>query len=310
MKVLRKKFAVMTCALGASLFLAGAATAASDANNDLLASIGKQTLTKADLEAQVKGMPPQLQMALMRNPALKERLLERWVQMTLMSMEAQREGMDKKPDVKRRIQDMTNAVLAQEYMEVKVKDKVKVTDAEMKKYYDSHKDEFKKPETVTARHILVRVAPGADKEAWNKALDKAKVIEAKLKKGADFAKLAEEYSDDPGSKQKGGELGAFTKGRMVPEFEKVAFSLKKGEISGPVKTNFGYHIIQVTDKSPASQQSFEEAKNGLQQKMLREKQQKYMDELMAKLKKKYDVKEYPEHLDAAMPGDAVHQSVH
>ena len=311
MKKIRKSFVAMACALGASAVLAGAGSViASSGKDDVLATIGRQTLTTSDLDAQIKGMPPQLQMALLRNPSLKERLLERWVQMTLMSMEAQKEGMDKKPDVKKRIKEMTDAVLAQEYMTEKVKDKVSVTDAEMKKYYDEHKDEFKNPETVTARHILIRVQSGADKSAWDKALDKAKSIEKKLKKGADFAKLAKEFSDDPGSKQKGGDLGPFTKGRMVPEFEKAAFSLKKGEISAPVKTNFGYHIIQVTDKKAASQKTFEEAKAGLKRKLEKEKQQKFMEDLMARLKKQYKVKEYPEHLKSAMPKDAVHQGMH
>ncbi|MBA2874803.1 peptidylprolyl isomerase [Thermaerobacillus caldiproteolyticus] len=107
---------------------------------------------------------------------------------------------------------------------------IKVTEKELKKYYDEYKPK------IRASHILVK-----DEKT-------AKEIKEKLDKGEDFAKLAKEYSQDPGSAQKGGDLGWFGPGKMVKEFEDAAYSLKVGEISQPVKTEFGYHIIKVTDK--------------------------------------------------------------
>jgi foldase protein PrsA len=116
---------------------------------------------------------------------------------------------------------------------------VKISEDEIKKYFDQNKDQLNEPEQVRASHILVDT------------LDEANQVEARLKKGEDFAKVAKEVSKDPGSASKGGDLGYFTRGKMVPEFEQAAFSLKVGEISAPVKTQFGYHIIKVTDHKAA-----------------------------------------------------------
>lgn len=310
MKLSKKRELIVALAFSMSVLVVGAdCVKASGDENKVIASVGKNNLTIKDLDMQIQGMPPQLQMALARNPALKERLLERWVQMTLMSLEAEKEGLDKKTDVQKRIKDMKNALLAQEYMNIHVKNNTEVTDEDLKKYYNENKDKFKNPESVKARHILVKVAAGADDAAWKAALKKINDVKKKLKKGEDFAKLAKEYSDDPGSKQKGGDLGYFTKGRMVPEFEKAAFSMKKGEISDPVKTNFGYHLIEVTDKKAASQKPFEEAKSGIKRTLTQEKQQKVMDDLMAKLKKKYKVTEHPELLKSALPNDDIHKNL-
>ena len=259
-------------------------------NGKVLAQVGKYKLTLKEFNDQIKSLPPQLQMAVQRNPQLKKQLLDRWVQLTLMALEARKENLQAKPNVKKRIEEMTNALLAQEYMMENISEKAKVTDQELKDYYEKHKSEFTQPEQVRARHILIKVPAGADKKKWEEARKKALEIRAKLLKGESFSKLAEKYSDDPGSKARGGDLGYFGKGRMVPEFEKAAFSLKKGEISQPVKTTFGYHIIKVEDKKPARQRSFKEVEQQIRQKLLRQKQMKLRDELIAKLKKKFPVK--------------------
>ena len=142
---------------------------------------------------------------------------------------------------------------------------VKVTNEELKKYYDEYKPKVK------ASHILV------DDEKT------AKEIKAKLEKGEDFAKLAKEYSKDTGSAQNGGDLGWFGPGKMVEEFEKAAYALNKGEISEPVKTQFGYHIIKVTDKE--EKKSFDEMKEQIEyevkkSKLDASKVQSKLDQLM------------------------------
>ncbi len=281
-------------------------------NDTILAQVGKYKLTVKDFNDQIRSLPPQLQMALMRNPSLKEQLLDRWVQITLLAQEARAKGLDKRADVQKRIEDITNAVLAQEYMRREMGTTAKVTDAEAKKYYEAHKADFKEPEAVKARHILIKVPSGADKKTWEAARKKAEDIRNRLEKGADFSKLAKKYSDDPGTKNKGGELGFFPKGRMVPGFEKAAFSLKPGEISNPVKTTFGYHIIQVQEKRPASQKKFAAVEAQIRQKLMREKEKQYNDELMKRLKAKYKVTinkealtkeiENSHHGSMAMPG--------
>ncbi|MFC7372865.1 peptidylprolyl isomerase [Fictibacillus iocasae] len=146
---------------------------------------------------------------------------------------------------------------------------VKVSDEEAKKVFEE-----KYKTEVKASHILV------DDEKT------AKEVKAKLDKGGDFAKLAEEYSKDPGSKTKGGDLGFFGKGAMVPAFDKAAFSLEKGKISEPVKSDYGYHIIKVEDKR---ENKFEDKKEEIK-KELKQQKAKPIQEIVDKLRKKADVK--------------------
>ncbi|MDN4526951.1 peptidylprolyl isomerase [Fictibacillus fluitans] len=148
-------------------------------------------------------------------------------------------------------------------------DGVKVSDQEMQKVFN---DKYK--EEVKASHILVDDKKTADE------------VKAKLDKGGDFAKLADQYSKDPGSKSKGGELGYFGKGQMVPEFDKVAFKLKPGQVSDPIKTQFGYHIIKVEDKKT---NKFEDKKKQIKEELQQQKA-KSTDEVISKLQKDADIK--------------------
>jgi peptidyl-prolyl cis-trans isomerase D len=143
-----------------------------------------------------------------------------------------------------------------------------VTDAQIKEYYDTHKDEFEHPEEVKAAHILIRPKT-QDEAGWKAAAAKAQEVYKKaVAPGADFAALAREYSEDPGSKATGGDLGWFPRGRMVKEFEDAVFALKKGEISHPVRSQFGYHIIKLEDRRPAGEKPLDEATDEIRQKLL------------------------------------------
>ena len=143
------------------------------------------------------------------------------------------------------------------WMEEKVKGKVDVSDAEAESFYKENPDQFKQPEEVRASHILVKVAEtaaDADKQAATKILER-------VKKGEDFGKLATELSEDPSAKSNAGDLNFFPREQMVPEFSEAAFKLKKGEISPePVRSDFGFHIIKVTDRKDGGNVSFADAK--------------------------------------------------
>jgi len=133
-----------------------------------------------------------------------------------------------------------------------------VEEGELIAYYDDHRDEFLQGEQANARHILIRVAPDATEEERGEAEVRANGVASIANQGADFAELAAIHSEDPGSKDNGGDLGWFDRGRMVKEFEDAVFSAKPGEIVGPVKSQFGYHIIRVEAFRPEHQQPFEE----------------------------------------------------
>ncbi|HUB02456.1 MAG TPA: peptidyl-prolyl cis-trans isomerase [Terriglobales bacterium] len=151
-----------------------------------------------------------------------------------------------------------------------------VTEQDLQAYYDQHRDEYRVPEQVKVRHILIKTPlPGPDGKVDEKAVAdaraKAEDVLKQLRAGGDFAKLAEKYSEDPGSAKNGGELGWIGRGRTVPEFEKAAFSLPKGQTSDLVKSSYGFHIIQVEDKQEAHVKLLAEVKNEIQEKVKQQK---------------------------------------
>jgi peptidyl-prolyl cis-trans isomerase D len=145
-----------------------------------------------------------------------------------------------------------------------------VSDAEVQKYYDEHAAEYDKPEQVHARHILFRFAPGATAEDKAKVRQHAQEVLAKVKAGEDFAALAKQYSEDASAAQ-GGDLGTFTRGKMVAPFERAAFSLAPGETSDLVESPFGLHIIKVESKEPAHTQTLDEVRAQITDKLKQEK---------------------------------------
>jgi peptidyl-prolyl cis-trans isomerase C len=144
------------------------------------------------------------------------------------------------------------------FVEKTIMPKVIVTEADAKKFYDENPDKFSKSESVKASHILLGVDPKATADEKKTAREKAEKLRKELTAGADFADLAKGNSTCPSSQQ-GGDLGFFGKGQMVPAFEKAAFALKPGEISDVVETQFGYHIIKLTEKKAAEKVDFKEA---------------------------------------------------
>ncbi|WP_422448452.1 peptidylprolyl isomerase [Thermoanaerobacterium sp. DL9XJH110] len=153
------------------------------------------------------------------------------------------QGMDRK-----KFENIVKQQLLIQNLKEKLTGDIKVTDDEVKKYYNDNRDSFKLPSPeIRASHILLPTE------------EEAKKVLSELKAGADFAELARKYSTDPGTKDKGGDLGYFGKGQMVPEFEKAAFSLKPGEVSDVVKTKYGYHIIKVTGERTSL--AFEDVKD-------------------------------------------------
>jgi peptidyl-prolyl cis-trans isomerase D len=136
---------------------------------------------------------------------------------------------------------------------------IQVSDAQVESYYNSHKDQYRTPERVQARHILIKTT-GKTKEEIAQLKAKADDLLKQIKGGADFAKLAQTNSEDPGSASKGGDLGWIVRGQMVKNFEDTVFSLKPKEISGVITTEYGFHIIQVMDREPARLRSVDEVK--------------------------------------------------
>jgi peptidyl-prolyl cis-trans isomerase D len=155
----------------------------------------------------------------------------------------------------------------------------------VRRAYDERKSEFDQPEQVRARHILIRAAAGEGADAARaEARARAERAAARVRGGEPFEKVAAELSEDPGSKDRGGDLGFFPRGRMVPAFEEAAFSLAPGQVGDPVETSFGFHVIRVDEKRPAKLVSFEEAQRGVARDLLAdEKARAEADDLVEKL---------------------------
>ncbi len=197
--------------------------------------------------------------------SLQENMIKGFIHAQLLDQESKASKIDESAAFKEKLQQIKQQLIQQTFVENIIKQKV--TDAAIASEYEKLKKEMAGKEEIKASHILV------DSE------EKAKEVKAKLEKGEKFENLAKQYSSDEGSKANGGELGFFTKGQLVPEFENTAFAMKKGEISAPVKTQFGWHIIKLEEKRPMKVPSLDEAKPSIQNKLGRDAIEAYISEL-------------------------------
>jgi len=178
-----------------------------------------------------------------------------------------------------------------EFIDKKFVQTITISDQESKAFYESNPDLFKQPDRVQASHILIKADSKMDDDKKAAALNKIEEIQQRLQKGEDFATLAKEFSQCP-SNAKGGNLGYFSRGQMVPAFEKAAFALKPDTISDIVKTRFGYHLIKVIDKKPASTIPYKDAKDKLEQNLKQKKIQKEIISYIEKLKAEAKVERF------------------
>jgi len=182
-------------------------------------------------------------------------------------------------------------LIIQQYINELFYQKVEVSPEDTKAYYDGHRDLFKQPEQVRASHILIKVDPQAKTSEKVTARKKIKDIEEKIRKGENFNTLARNFSEGPSS-AKGGDLGYFKRGQMVPSFDEAAFGLKPGEVSDIVETRFGYHLIKMTDKRPEFTVAYDEVKEKLQQYLKQQKAQQKVDAYVKDLKENAKVERF------------------
>lgn len=245
----------------------------------VVAEVNGVAITTEDFRKELELLPPYLKQMAETADGRKE-MLDSMVVRELVLQDAQKQGVDKSPEVAARMEDMKKRVVVEAYLKKKVEEGANITDADLQKFYDQNKDKFKTGDQVKASHILVKT----EKEAQD--------VLAQLKGGAKFEDLAKKYSVDPAG-QKGGDLGWFGKDAMIPEFEKVVFAMKEGDISGVVKTKFGFHVIKLTGKRSAGVLPFAEVKEQLKANLMPQKQQEVFAKVKEELKKsaKLSVKE-------------------
>ncbi|MBB3772261.1 peptidyl-prolyl cis-trans isomerase C [Angulomicrobium tetraedrale] len=240
---------------------APAAAPVAQADDTVLATVNGAPITRGDVKAATEelaqNLPQQIQGA-----ARDEYVLGFLIDLTAMAQAAEAQKLDQTPDFQQQMAFIRKRLLMQAALEQATK--AAMTDEALKKTYEEAIKQQQPEEEVHARHILFLTDP-AKKESDAEAKKKADEVEARLKKGEDFAKLASELTEDPSGKKDGGDLGFFAKDQMVPEFADVAFAMKPGEISKPVKTQFGWHVIKVEEKRQKPVPTFDEVKPQIQQ---------------------------------------------
>ncbi len=235
-----------------------------------LARIGSKSLTDADMKTILGKMSDTQKQQLNSDNELKTRMVDNFVVEELFVQEGEKTGITKDKEFQLALERARRQLLAQQYLQKTVQPKI--TDGNVRKFFDGNKGRYSQDE-VRASHVLVKTEAEA-KEVYGKA-----------KGGEDFDVLAKKYSKDPTAAQNNGDLGFFTRARMVPQFADAAFALKPGEISQPVKTPFGYHVIKVVEKRAGKAVKFEDVKDQVRGDF----QNDSINELIGSLKKNHKV---------------------
>ena len=245
----------------------------------VLAEVNGSTITTGDFARELQNLPEYLK-SMADTPQGRKQMLDRLVMLELIMQNASKDGIDKGPDFEEKLRDLKKRLIIESYIKKKVEADSRLSDADLKKFYDQNIDKFKTGDQIRASHILVKT----EKEA--------KDVQAQIKTGAKFEDLAKKFSVDS-SAAKGGDLGWFAKGSMVPVFEKAALSLKEGQISDVVKSDFGYHIIKLTGKRAAGTRPLDEVKDQIKAAIMPGKQQEIIQKIQEELKKsaKISIKE-------------------
>jgi peptidyl-prolyl cis-trans isomerase C len=253
-------------------------TAEADAGGEVVASYAGKKLTSGQILREMERLPTPSR-AYLNAPERKRQFVDNMILNDLLYEEGKKAGYDSDQEVERQVSDLRKRLVVQRVMR-KYQTPPEITDEKAKAYYDENPNLYSSTQ-VRASHILV------------KDEDTAKQILADLKASPDkFEEIAKAKSSDTASAQKGGDLGQFGQGRMVPEFERAAFALKEGELSDIVKTQYGYHIIKVTERKEGERKPFDQVKEQikatLRNKALQDQTQGHMDELKQQANVKLD----------------------
>ncbi|MBI4313222.1 MAG: peptidyl-prolyl cis-trans isomerase [Candidatus Omnitrophica bacterium] len=242
-------------------------------NDKVLAVVNGQTITDRDVQTRMSKLAPALRQALKSD---RRRLLEEMVLEALLVQEARRRGLERDAQVQELLREAKKQILIGRLLEREGRQQVQVDDQQIAEFYEANKARFAVPERWRASHVLVPTE------------EKARAALDRLSKGESLEKVAGEMSEDA-SKSRGGDIGFFSKGQLIPEFEEASMQLKVGQTSGIVKTSLGYHIIQLTDHQPVQQKGLAETKEQIVQELKSQKERGAVDQFVGKLRKQAQI---------------------
>jgi peptidyl-prolyl cis-trans isomerase C len=275
-----------------------AAAAAQPAADPIVIAAGDLTIRQSEFENALKTLPAEYQQYAMG--AGKRQFADDYLRMKMLASEGMKSGLDKDPEVLRQLALMRENLVANAQLQ-KIEKGITLTDEDLMKVYESKKNEY---EQVSARHILIafKGSPAAQAGKPELTEEQAKAKATELRKqilaGASFEELAKKESDDTGSGANGGELGDFNHGQMVPEFEQAAFAAKVGEVTEPVRTQYGYHIIKVEKHGTTP---FDQVKSFLERNERQAKLQAQLDAMKTSAKVTYNDTYFTPPAPAANP---------
>lgn len=276
-----------------------AAAAPSVAPDKVVLTVGAEKITAEQFNQIIDSLPEQYRAAA-RGPA-RAQFADNLVNVMVLAQEGKRRKLDETSAYRTVAKFQGENYLANQTIE-QLSAAAKPAEADLKRYYEEHVNDYGQ---VKARHILIRtknspvpIKPGQKDLTDEEALAKTQELRKRLQGGEDFAKMAGEESDDTGSGARGGDLGTFRRGQMVPSFEEAAFAMKPGELSEPVKSQFGYHLIKVESRET---KPFEEVKPDLERQLGPQQVQKTVDELVKKAGVVFDPEYFPAKAAAPAP---------
>ena len=242
-------------------------------NKEVVAVVAGEEITQEEFNLFLQAVPRE-QQAYLANPQFRKQCLDQFIALRLYAKLGEELKLDETEEFQSMIANAKRDILAQIAMRETLK-AVSVSEEEAAAYYEEHKEQYKKGETVRAKHILTDTEEKC-----------AEILEAIKKNEKSFEDAAKEFSTCP-SGAKGGDLGAFGRGQMVKEFEDAAFSAEIGAVVGPVKTQFGYHLIKVEERNDEEIASFEETAASIRRILMQKKQKEVYDAKVAELRGKY-----------------------
>lgn len=254
---------ILVLALGFNWYVTAIA-----AEDYVILEVGKHEITKSEIETIWNNLFPAGQGPAFEKAEepIRQKILRGAVSEYVLYDEALKAGIDEEQEIQDKLALLERKLIVRHFIDQKSNELVE--EADIEKRYDELVKERRGKKEINARHILVKTE------------EKAKELKEKLEDGEEFALLAKQHSLDPGSKSRGGELGFFMKGKMVPEFEEAAFELEEGEISEPVKSDFGWHIIQVVEKRSAQVPTLTEVKGDIKNQLIQDRLNDYVNDLV------------------------------
>ena len=258
------------------LFLISSAGCELLSRGKVLARVNDEVITQDEFQAKIGRLPPYYRVLAREQ---KAKFLDELINEKLFLRQAYKSGVQRDKEVSELIKEAHNKIIVAKFIEEEINRNTKISDKDIEDFYSLHKKEFIAPAKYKASHILV----STEQEASD--------VLRRLNNGEDFAAVAKEVSIDP-SRTNGGDLGYFTEGQMIPDFESACFKLEVGQTSDIVKTQFGYHIIKLTDKKPPEAKTLDEVKDVIRRKILDVKKMERLQDIVKDLRSRARISVY------------------